>query len=200
MMDHDVDVALWRRGILLEEGHQEAGPACYLFEASILTFSALLQVLAADSVHYDSESYGRLREEFRKFYMWNEGFSTRTGDLDHVLACSKNLKGTVLGLMVQWVRTVSQVPEIMSEFDWSSVFTKFTELQMITSKVEQVAKASISDMKSQYSVFDNLNLEDGSESESDSDLESSMSEYVFEDIIEDLRIASHLWTLVSSKD
>jgi hypothetical protein len=74
----------------------------------------------------------------------------------------------------------------MPEFDWSSVFTKFTELQMITSKVEQVAKASISDMKSQYSVFDSFNLEDGSESDSDSDLESYMSEYVFEDIIEDL--------------
>jgi len=108
IMDHDVDVAIWQRGILLEEGQREIGPACYLFESSISAFSEILKVLAVNPVHLDSESYGSLRDEFRKFYMWNEGFSTRTGDLDHILACSKNLKGAVLGLMAQWVRTVSK--------------------------------------------------------------------------------------------
>lgn len=56
---------------------------------------------------------------------------------------------------------------------------------MLTGKVEQIAKAALSDMNS-YSVVDNLHLEDGSDSDSESDSESSMSEYVFDDIIEDL--------------
>ena len=106
MTDRDIDVALWQREISFQDEEREIGPACYLFEASISVFSVLLQVLAADTVHFDSELYEGLRDEFRKFYMWNEGFSTRRGDLDHVLACSKNLRGTVLGLMVQWVKVV----------------------------------------------------------------------------------------------
>jgi hypothetical protein len=106
-MDSIVDVALWQRGIQNGDD-QELGPVCYLFEASVSAFSALLHILAADSSQFESESYQQLRNEFRKFYMWNEGFSTRTGDLDHILASSKNLKGTVLGLMVQWVKAVSK--------------------------------------------------------------------------------------------
>jgi len=106
-MEHDGDVARWQQGILLGK-EQEVGPACYLYEASISALSALLHVLAADSIHYDSETYASLRDEFRKFYLWNEGFSTRAGELDHILAYSKNLKGTVLGLMVQWVKTFTK--------------------------------------------------------------------------------------------
>jgi hypothetical protein len=113
-MDHDVDVALWQRGILLGD-EKEIGPACYLFEASVSTFSALLQVIAADLANFDSESYQLLTDEFRKFYMWNEGLSTRAGDLDHVLANSKNLKGTVLWLMVQWVKTVTKCMQYPSD-------------------------------------------------------------------------------------
>jgi hypothetical protein len=107
-MDNGVDMALWQQGILPEGGVEEIGPACFLFEASIAVFSGLLQVLASESNHVDLGSYISLREEFRKFYMWNEGFSTRKGDLDHVLAKSKNLKGTVLGLMAQWAKAISK--------------------------------------------------------------------------------------------
>lgn len=106
-MDHDIDVSLWQKGIQHED-EQELGPACYLFEASIIAFSELLHILAADSTRLKSEPYRSLRNEFRKFYLWNEGFSTRAGDLDHILASSKNLKGTVLGLMVQWAKAVSK--------------------------------------------------------------------------------------------
>jgi hypothetical protein len=72
----------------------------------------------------------------------------------------------------------------MSEFEWSSILSKISELQMFAGKVEQIAEAAMADMKSQYFVINNLNLEDCSDS--DSDCESSLSEYVFEDIIEDL--------------
>lgn len=76
------------------------------------------------------------------------------------------------------------VPEIMSEFDWSPRFSKFTDLQIFAGKVEQIAKAAMSDVKPQNSAVKSLSLEEASDS--DSDLESSWSEYVFDDIIEDL--------------
>lgn len=107
MDDEVTDVAHWQRSIL-DGDEPERGPAYYLFEASTTAFSALLQILAADSTRFKSESYESLRDEFRKFYMWNEGFSTRSGDLDYVLSCSKNLKATVIGLMVHWVKAVSK--------------------------------------------------------------------------------------------
>jgi hypothetical protein len=80
------------------------------------------------------------------------------------------------------------VPGSMPAFDWTSVNPKFTQLQILTLKVEQIAESAISDMKSQYSVMTGLDIEDGSNSEldSDSDLESTMSDYSFDDIIEDL--------------
>jgi hypothetical protein len=106
-MDHDVDVALWQRGIQHEDD-QELGPASSLFDASVMAFSSLLHILAADTTQFESESYQILRNEFRKFYMWNEGFSTRTGDLDRILSSSKNMQGTVLGLMVQWAKAASK--------------------------------------------------------------------------------------------
>jgi hypothetical protein len=114
-MDHDVDVALWQRGIQHEDD-QELGPASSLFDASVIAFSSFLHILATDTTQFESESYQILRNEFRKFYMWNEGFSTRTGDLDHILSSSKNMQGTVLGLMVQWAKAASK-----SKFDASQI-------------------------------------------------------------------------------
>jgi hypothetical protein len=100
----DRDVALWQRQV--QDDQQELGLACYLFEASTAAFSALLNVLSANPAKLDSASYAVLRNEFRKYYMWNEGFSTRSGGLDHVLSGSRNLKATVLRLMAQWARAV----------------------------------------------------------------------------------------------
>lgn len=74
----------------------------------------------------------------------------------------------------------------MSEYDWSSAFTKFAELQILAEKADRIAKAAMIDMKSQCSVFNSFSLED--DSDSDSDFESSLSDYTFEDIIEDLNI------------
>lgn len=74
MMENDVDVALWQQGVLPEGEGEEIGPACALFKASIALFPALLQVLASDIVNVDLDFYSSLRDEFRKFYMWNEGF------------------------------------------------------------------------------------------------------------------------------
>jgi hypothetical protein len=101
-MDHDV--TLWQ--LEVQDDQQELGLACYLFEASTAAFSALLNVLSANPAKPDSVSHGVLRNEFQKYYMWNEGFSTRSGGLDCALSNSRNLKATVLKLMVQWARAV----------------------------------------------------------------------------------------------
>jgi hypothetical protein len=57
---------------------------------------------------------------------------------------------------------------------------------MLADKVDQIAKAAMADLKSQCSVFDNLDTSD--ESDSGSDFEPSLSDYTLEDIIEDLSI------------
>ena len=72
----------------------------------------------------------------------------------------------------------------MSEYDWTSAFTKFDELQVLAEKADRIAKAAMIDMKSQCSVVNSFGPED--DSDSDSDFESSLSDYAFEDIIEDL--------------
>ncbi len=106
-MDHYGDVSRWQQDIQHEGVEAEVGSACSLFEAAIAALSPFLSILAADLAN-DSGAYESLRREFQKFYMWNEGYSTRTGDLDEILACSKDLKSTVLGLMAQWTKTVSK--------------------------------------------------------------------------------------------
>jgi hypothetical protein len=99
------DVALWQDGIEPQGGPPEIGPASYLFEASVAAFSAILQIIAANKDDFDRSSYESLRDEFRKFYMWNEGFSTQTGALDQALSSSQSLKAAVLDMMIHWART-----------------------------------------------------------------------------------------------
>src|SRR5882724_5723360 len=74
----------------------------------------------------------------------------------------------------------------MSELDWTSALSKFDDLQMLAGKVEQIAKAATSDMNSRNAAVNRIDLENGSDSDSDGDYGSSLSEYAFEDIIEDL--------------
>jgi hypothetical protein len=90
----------------VERDEPDLGPACDLFKASERAFSALLQALAVHVVQVESGTYESLRNEFMKYYMWNEGLSTRSGNLDSILSSSTNLKGTVLRLMVQWAKSV----------------------------------------------------------------------------------------------
>lgn len=117
------DVGLWQRAVEHQDDQPELGPANRLFETSTAAFSALLHLLAIDTHSLGTEIiYPRLRNEFRKFYLWNEGFSTRSGSLDHILSCSKNLKATVLGLMVNWAKALSkgmhgEFAEAMSHLD-----------------------------------------------------------------------------------
>jgi hypothetical protein len=89
-----------------QHGVQELGPASSLFECSTALFSSLLRSLAEDIEQLGPDLYGVLRNEFRKFYLWNDGLSTRSGELDDILSHSKNLKATVLPLIALWARAV----------------------------------------------------------------------------------------------
>jgi hypothetical protein len=91
-----------------QDEQPESGPACHLFQETATAFSSILRILIQDPTYLDPRLYKSLREEFRKYYMWNEGFCTGAGDLDQVLSSSKNLKGTVLNLMVLWARALSK--------------------------------------------------------------------------------------------
>lgn len=205
-MEIGPNVTLWQGGVEEQDGGPEHGAASYLFEASTVAFSALLRILVGDT-RLDPGSYQTLRGEFRKFYLWNEGFCTGSGDLDQILSSSKNLKATVLNLMVLWSRAISKgmflgaffhpikvivdlitVPNTLSQYDgqydWSTVLPKFAELKVLTYKADQVAKAAMLDMNSQCSAAPS-NLDAEYDSDSDSD-ESSTSDENLGDIIDDL--------------
>lgn len=104
----DLDVALWQQEIYQEGEQQELGPVAQLFQATVVTFSALLQIIADDPGRYTDGLmfYNALRDEFQKFYMWNEGFPSSSGELDIILSSSKNLRATVLDLIVHWAKVV----------------------------------------------------------------------------------------------
>lgn len=105
-MESETGVSLWRGAIEDQEEVLELGPASHLFEAATAVFSSTLQVMRQDHINYDAESYDRLRGEFMRFFLWNEGFLTSSGNLDRILISSRNLKATVLGLMVLWVKSI----------------------------------------------------------------------------------------------
>ena len=89
-----------------EDGQQSDHPAEDLFNAVKDTFSKILHNINYATTDHQESTYNALRFEFRRFYLWNEGFSTSTGNLDAILSRSKNLKATVLQLLVQWAKIV----------------------------------------------------------------------------------------------
>jgi hypothetical protein len=112
----DREVELWHQGVQGHNDIPELGPASSLFDASTSAFTILLRIMVQDPYHSNSNSYKSLRDEFRKFYIWNQGFSASTGDLDLILSSSKNLKATVLGLMVLWVKALCRGSAIVLPF------------------------------------------------------------------------------------
>lgn len=104
----DRPISEWRREVSYEDEQLELGLAADLFDAAVAGFAELLRILLEDPARLDknSSSYEALRNEFQRFYLWNDGFSTSSGGLDRILSCSKNLRATVLALMVQWAKTV----------------------------------------------------------------------------------------------
>lgn len=102
----ELNVAQWQRHVEDDGSAVETGPACYMFEAATTVVSSLINVLVLEPEHIEREHFEALRDEFRKFYMWNEGLATRSGQLDQILSSSRSLKATVLKLIAHWITTI----------------------------------------------------------------------------------------------
>lgn len=76
------------------------------------------------------------------------------------------------------------MPKVISHHDWSASLPKFVELEVLAYKADQVAKATMLDLKSQCSAA--FPMDDQYDSDSESDAGSSSSEDNIEDVIEDL--------------
>lgn len=96
----------WQKSLQHDDNQLGAGTAAQLFKSSADASSTLLRIMAADTKNTSVDIYESLRHEFQSFYVWNEGFSTGTGELDRILFRSKDLKATVLGLMAQWAKSL----------------------------------------------------------------------------------------------
>ncbi|RFU32260.1 hypothetical protein B7463_g4072, partial [Scytalidium lignicola] len=183
------DLFSWSQGIPHEQDELEYGPATCLFDAATAAFTELLRIIAAGATTSESKSlYESLRNEFQKFYMWNEGFSTRTGNLDSILSRSKNLEATCLSLLALWANAVSKVPKVLPQYDWSFALPKFAKLEELAGKLTQISTMSMKQIEFQYPFLSNSDEKntEGDSSDSDTSSEVSIDDYSFGDIIEDL--------------
>jgi hypothetical protein len=101
------------RGIGDDGFQEEIGPACRIFTAATKAFPIILRVINQEPDYVNYESIG-LRNEFRNFFVWNEGFPTSEGELDMLLSMSRNLREVVLRLMLEWARTVCRSKPTLS--------------------------------------------------------------------------------------
>jgi hypothetical protein len=73
----------------------------------------------------------------------------------------------------------------MSQYDWTAVLSTFADLNVLSYKVDQVARAAVADMNSHCSVVSSLDT--GYDSDSDTDTESFASDEDVDEIIEDMK-------------
>lgn len=83
---------------------QELGISGGLVEGCLGYFSILYGILSRRSDELPTGVIESLREEFRKFYVWNDVRGTQQGHLEQVLSTSRSLRVAVLSLLVQWAR------------------------------------------------------------------------------------------------
>jgi hypothetical protein len=95
------------RGIRDDGSELVTGPARLIFTAAVQAFPIILRAISEGPEHADSRVI-ELKNEFRKFFIWNEGFSTSDGELDRLISMSRNLRDTVLRLMLEWAMTLYQ--------------------------------------------------------------------------------------------
>ena len=101
-----VDVTEWQRNIKASSKAQDFGISGILYENSISVFVALYRILQSQTDASTVQVVQDLREEFRKFYVWNDALGTQTGQLQRVLETSQNLNTAVLSLLAQWARVI----------------------------------------------------------------------------------------------
>jgi hypothetical protein len=103
-LDPQLEIARWQMSI--EEMNLTENLTVALFNACTRVVPLVLRILSEQPENKKISTYQNFREEFRKFYVWNDIFPTVSGELDKILSSSRNLKITALDLLAQWGRLV----------------------------------------------------------------------------------------------
>lgn len=90
----------------LEDATAQEDLSAILFEACVQAFRSLFHIICEKSDVLGRHTIDDLREEFRKFYVWNDIFPTTSGQLGSILSTSRNLKEAVFSLIAQWARAL----------------------------------------------------------------------------------------------
>ncbi len=100
----DIEIANWQSS--LENPTVQEDLSVTLFENCANVFPLIYRILKKEAESSERSACEDLREEFRRFYVWNETFPTASGELGSILSTSRNLKETVFSLMAQWARAL----------------------------------------------------------------------------------------------
>jgi hypothetical protein len=99
-----IQVTGWQNS--LENPAAEEDLSTVVFEDCTKVFSLVFHLIREKPNSIASSTCDDLREEFRKFYVWNDSFPIASGELGSILSTSRNLKEAVFGLMAQWARAL----------------------------------------------------------------------------------------------
>lgn len=89
-------------------GASDQGAASALFSAVVSTVRHILRILAQSIHPSDKELNNAIQIEYQRFYIWNDGFSTSSGELDSILNSSQYLRAAVLRLLYQWAHSITE--------------------------------------------------------------------------------------------
>lgn len=105
-MDHKV--TRWQAVLEPAVKPREPSAAAKLFDSSIALSSEILLRLVSSQSSLKPGFYEAVRNEARLFYLWGEDYSADPGSLDEILALSKDLRGTVMSLLIGWARALNR--------------------------------------------------------------------------------------------
>jgi hypothetical protein len=107
----DLKVSQWQKDI--ENSSDQEDWSAILFESCIEVFPLVFHIICEKPENVESSFRDDLREEFRKFYVWNDTFATASGELGSILSTSRNLKEAVYSIMLQWARALCKGNSIL---------------------------------------------------------------------------------------
>jgi hypothetical protein len=87
---------------------REPGVAANLFESTIKLSGEILIRLVSSRSSLKAGFCEAVRNEARLFYLWGEDYAADPGSLDEILALSKDLRGTVMSLLIGWARALNR--------------------------------------------------------------------------------------------
>ncbi|MCJ1248660.1 hypothetical protein MMC30_005878 [Trapelia coarctata] len=141
-MEHKV--TRWQAALEPGLKPRETGVAASLFECTIALCSGILSRLASSNPSLKPGLYDVVRNEARLFYLWGEDYALDPGSIDETLALSRDLRGTVMSLLVNWARAL--FPRIFPALEWTSIQEEVKSVQVSAEKADlMVAAAALDD-------------------------------------------------------